>query len=119
MADRAELSDSKMAGRIARFFINKLMQETLYEHHTSIFIGDRPITTYDSPMTSIPRAAAMVNYKTSSTDSYTEQRHTKWKSAKKRAKITARTTSALIIAEVSEVGGGDQFQVPGSNPLQG
>ena len=45
-----------------------------------------PGATYDLPTTSILRLAAVVNFKTSPTDSWTEQRHMEWKSAQKRAR---------------------------------
>ena len=42
-----------------------------------------PYTIYDLPMTSILLAAAKVLFKTSPTDSQTEQRHVEWKQHKK------------------------------------
>ena len=50
-------------------FPEKIMWKTLHNHHRSISIGGRPIATYDSPMMSTSWAAAMVNFKTSLTDS--------------------------------------------------
>ena len=50
-------------------FLEKIMQKTLHDHHTSISIGGRPIAIYDLPTTSNLWAAAMVNFKTSPADS--------------------------------------------------
>ena len=50
-------------------FLEKIMQKTLHDHHTSISIGGRPIAIYDLPTTSNLWAAAMVNFKISPTDS--------------------------------------------------
>ena len=76
-------------------FLEKIMHETPHDYHTSISTGGRPIC---SLRFADEWAAAMVNCKTSSTDSETEQRHMEWKSAQKRATSgpTARTTSVQI-----------------------
>ena len=68
------------------FFPEKIMQETLHDHHTSISICGRAYVTYDLPTKSILWAASMLKFKTSPTDSKTEQRHMEWKSAQKRAR---------------------------------
>ena len=94
----------------------KIIQETLHDHHTSISIGGRPIC----------------NLSFTNIDSYgwqqwwTSRPHQQphrqsnciimdWKSAPKRARSspTAQTTSSPVVR------GGDQFSVPGSSPVQG
>ena len=50
-------------------FLEKIVQQTLHDDHTPLFIGERPYATYDLPTTSILWAAVMVNFKTSPTDS--------------------------------------------------
>ena len=97
-------------------FWEKSMQETLHDHHTFISIGGRPYiiyATYDLLMTSILWAAAM-NFKTSSTD--------RAMAYGMEVSTTAWTTSVQKLEEHeqhrAEVRGGDQFQVPGSNPAQ-
>ena len=50
-------------------FLEKIMQETLHDHHTSTSIGGRPMyATYGLLTTLILWAAALVNLKTSPTD---------------------------------------------------
>ena len=88
--------------------------------HPSLLIASR-CATYDPPTTSILWVAAMVNFKTSPTDSKTEQGHVEWKSAQKRARsrLTARTAECRYQRERPEARGGNQFQVPRSNLVQG
>ena len=52
------------------FFPEKIMQETLHDHHISIFINGRSIHNlrYDLPTMSILWAAAGVNFTTPPTD---------------------------------------------------
>ena len=66
-------------------FLEKIMQKTLHDHHTSPLM-EGPYATFDLPTTSILWVAAMMNFKTSPTDSWTEQRHTERTSAQKRAR---------------------------------
>ena len=65
--------------------------------HPSAQVED-PNATYDL-RTSISRAAAVVNFRTPPTDSWTEQRHMEWKSAQERARSrpTAQITSAQML----------------------
>ena len=78
-------------------FLEKIMQETLDDHHISISIGGKSIyATYDLLPTSILWAPAMVNFKTAPTDTYTEQWLMEWKSAQKRAR--SWTTSVQKLA---------------------
>ena len=58
-----------------------------------------PYATYDLPTTSILWAAAMVNFKTSPTDSQTEQRHSGVEVSTEKSKIMANSTN--ISADIS------------------
>ena len=63
-------------------------------------IGGRPYATYDLPTTSILWAAEMVDFGTSPTDSWTEQRHMEWKSAQKKSKLVTNNTN-ILSADIS------------------
>ena len=66
--------------------LERIMQETLHEYHTSISIGGRLIWNLRFADESISWVAASVNFKISPTDPYTQQEHIEWKSAEKRAR---------------------------------
>ena len=69
-----------------------------------------PYATYDLATTSILWAAAMVNFKTSPAVVKREQRHIKEQQHEQH--------QCRCLHEWPEVRRGDQFQVPGSNPVQ-
>ena len=63
-------------------FLERIMQETLHDHHTSIFTGRRSICNLRVANNINLRGAAMMNFKTSPT----EQWYIEWKSTRKRAR---------------------------------
>ena len=71
--------------------------------------------TYDLPTTSNLWVAAMVNFKISPTDSYTEQRPVEWKQRRKEQDHNqhCKQHQCRYKYERAEVLGDGQFQVPG------
>ena len=64
--------------------LEKIIQETPHDHHTSIFIGGRLIcATYNLPTTSILCSAAVVNFKISPRDSLYSNGIRKWSQHRK------------------------------------
>ena len=65
-------------------------------------IMDSPYATYVSPTTSILWSAAMVNCKTSPTDSQTEQRHMEWKEHRKEQAHTNSTNNVSAYISMND-----------------
>ena len=85
-------------------------------HPSPLVVG--PYATYDSLTTSIFLAAAVANFKIEPNASWGEQGQ---KSAQKKSQIKTNITNNInagVGNERSDGAGGDQSEVPGSNPVQ-
>ena len=87
-------------------FLEKIMQETLHDHHTSISIGGRPIAIYDLPTTSNLWAAALQDRTNIVIDRATTYGK---KVSTEKSKIMTNSTNN-ISADIS-MSRGDQFQL--------
>ena len=97
------------------------MQEALHDHHTSISVGGRPICNLqfadDIDLTGGNHCELqdLTNRLVDRSKAYGTEVSTE------KSKIMTNSTnniSADIIMNGQKLGGGDHFQVPGSNPMQ-
>ena len=103
------------------FFLEKIMQETLHDHHTSISTGGRPVCNL-----SFADNIDLMGGNNGELQDLTNRLVDRTKAcgmevSTEKTKILANrmsNTSADISMNDQEVRGGDQFQVLGSNPVQ-